>query len=370
MNMLTHDHEARPYFPVEHSDFRAHYENVAARTLQSVRRHWGIIASCLALALALACSIIPLMPLKYSAVALIYPALLSTDQGKSVTGVSVDASSIVIGEARLVSSDAILQTVVKRLKLDTAPASAMLPAWVSRPLDRFRAMFLPETRNYSPFDRAVARLRNKVEVMKDTRSYLISISYTARSADEAAGVVNAVALEYLRDKALERQQDVVTAAENELARLSAIYGEKHPKVSQAADALNISRVALKAVMSPEDGGRDAIVTDDSVKLAIPNRTPTSPRGMVILGMAIMLGSLVGIGLAVWCDRRGLEPRPLQRDLSASGESDPPAPRPGREPDAAPLRRRRGGYSKRKTDEGNRLPAPENDVEHPLFPPEH
>jgi hypothetical protein len=50
-------------------------------------------------------------------------------------------------------------------------------------------MFLPETRNHSPFDRQVAMLRNKVEVMKNTRTYLISISFMARSADEAARVV-------------------------------------------------------------------------------------------------------------------------------------------------------------------------------------
>ena len=45
-------------------------------------------------------------------------------------------------------------------------------------------------------------LRNKVAVMNDTRSYLISISFTAPSADEAARVVNAFAIEYLRDKDL------------------------------------------------------------------------------------------------------------------------------------------------------------------------
>ena len=41
----------------------------------------------------------------------------------------------------------------------------------------------------------------------------------------------------------------------------------------------------------------------SVKLALPNRTPTSPKGFMILGLSIMLGLLAGIGLAVWLDRR-------------------------------------------------------------------
>ena len=102
----------------------------------------------------------------------------------------------------------------------------------------------------------------------------------------------------------------MTAAEGELARQLMIYGEKHPKVLQAAEGLDAARAALKAGMGPEDGGRDAIadgrdaiVADGSVKLALPNRTPTSPKGFMILGLSIMLGLLAGIGLAVWRDRR-------------------------------------------------------------------
>ena len=93
-------------------------------------------------------------------------------------------------------------------------------------------------------------LQNRVEVTKDTRSYLISISFTASSADEAARVVNAIAVEYLRDKAIQRKRDAVTAAEIELARQLAVNGDKHPKVLQAADELEVARAALKAIMAP------------------------------------------------------------------------------------------------------------------------
>jgi hypothetical protein len=80
--------------------------------------------------------------------------------------------------------------------------------------------------------------------------------------------------------------------------------------------LDVARAALKAAMSPEDGGQDAVVTDESVKLAIPNRTPTSPKGFVILGLSFMLGLMAGIGLAVWRDKRAFEPRETLPSLSA------------------------------------------------------
>jgi uncharacterized protein involved in exopolysaccharide biosynthesis len=298
---LKFDHDKPPIFQREVSDFRAHYENSAAHTLLSIKRHRGLIASLVALALAIACIIIPLMPRKYSAEALIYPNLFSREQGRAVALASVDASSIVSSEARLIRSDAILRAVVKRLGLDPVPKSQ---SWATQGLDWVRAMLLPETRNHSPFDRMLAMLRNKVAVINDTRSYLISISFTAPSADEAARVVNAFAIEYLRDKDLQRRRDGAAAAESALGRQLAIYGEKHPKVLQAMEELDAARASLKAAMSPQDGGQDQVVTsDESVKLAVPNRTPTSPKGFVILGLSFLSALLAGIGLAIWRDRR-------------------------------------------------------------------
>jgi capsular polysaccharide biosynthesis protein len=195
----------------------------------------------------------------------------------------------------------ILQAVVRRLGLEQQPEASQSLGWL-------RTMFFPETRSFSPFDRQVVMLQNKVDVKNDTRSYLISISFTASSADEAARVVNAIAVEYLRAKAIQRKRDAVTAAEIELARQLAVNGDKHPKVLQAADELGVARAAVKAVMAPGEGGQGAVTTDESVKLAIPNRTPTSPKGLVILGLSFLLSLLAGIGLVMWSDRRGLEPR--------------------------------------------------------------
>jgi uncharacterized protein involved in exopolysaccharide biosynthesis len=285
----------------DRSDFRAHHEDVAAHALLSIGRHRGRIASLVALALALALIIIPLMPRKYSAEALIYPDLFSREQGKAVALASIDAAAIINSEARLIRSDAILRAVVKRLGPD--PAATKSPSWATQGLDWVRAMFLPETRNHSPFDRTVAMLRNQVVVMNDTRSYLISISFTAPSADEAARVVNAFAIEYLRDKAIQRRLDTVNSADAELGRQLAVYGDKHPKTLQAAEGFNAARASLEAAMGPQYGGQDEVTSDQSVKLAVPNRTPTSPRGFVILGLSFLSAMLAGIGLAIWSDRK-------------------------------------------------------------------
>jgi uncharacterized protein involved in exopolysaccharide biosynthesis len=300
-------------FKFDRSDFRAHYEDVSAHTLRSIGRHRGLIASLVAIAIAIALIIIPLMPRKYSAEALIYPDLFSRE-GKAVALASVDAAAIVTSEARLIRSDAILRAVVKRLGLD--PVASTSDSWAMQGLDWVRAMFLPETRNHSSFDRKVAMLRNQVEVMNDTRSYLISISFKAPSADEAARVVNAFAVEYLRDKAIQRKLDTVNSAEAELGRQLAVYGDKHPKTLQAAEGLNAARASLEAAMSPQDGGQNEVTSDQSVKLAVPNRTPTSPKGFVILGLSFLSALLAGIGLAIWCDRGDVGPAESSGALSS------------------------------------------------------
>jgi hypothetical protein len=307
MSMLKFDHDVRPDIQLKHSDLRAHYDIVAVHTLLSIARHWRFIASFVALMLVLACIAIPLMPRKYSATALVYPSLFSTAQGKTVALASIEASSIVAGEARLIVSDTILPAAVKRLGLDSDPSNTKAPSWTSQGLDWLRAMLFPETtRNKSPFDRMVAMLRKRIEVVKDTRSYLISVSFTGASGDEAAEIVNAVTLEYLREKDIQRRQGAAQAAEDELTRQLAIYGEKHPKVLQAVADLSVARAALKAAMEPE-GGPGTVVADESVRLATPSHTPTSPKGFTILALSFVLGLLAAIGLTVWCDRRGLEP---------------------------------------------------------------
>jgi uncharacterized protein involved in exopolysaccharide biosynthesis len=300
---LKFDSQGRQNFQLEQADLRARYQNVALDALRSIWRHKGMIVAFVAVGLMLAAMAIPLTPRKYSAEALVYPNLFLREQSNGIRVqalASVDANTLINSEARLIHSDAIVRAVVKRLGLDRDLSAN---SWTSWSLDWVKAWLFPETRNYSPVDRAIAMLRNKVAVTNDTRSYLISISYTTASAEEAARVVNSYAIEYLRDKAIQHRLDAVNAAEGELGRLLAIYGDKHFKVMQAVEGLDAARAALKASMSPQDGGQDDIVTEEGVKLAVPNRTPTSPKGFVIMGLSFLVSLLAGIGLAVWRDRR-------------------------------------------------------------------
>ncbi|VIO65177.1 hypothetical protein CI1B_02740 [Bradyrhizobium ivorense] len=297
--------EKQPDLQFDHSDYRIHYDDVGASMLRSVIRHGRLIALFVALGLMFACILIPLLPRKYSAEALIHPDLLSGEQGKVVALASVDGAALVTGEARVLRSDAILREAAKRLGEDSNAARPN--SWLTRMSESVRIAWFPETRNQTPFDRAVAMLRNKLVIMNDTRSYLISISFTSSSAEEAARVVNAVVAEYLRDKVRQRRQNKVVAAEAELRQRQALFGDKHPKTLQALDDLDAQRKALAAVTNALDGDQLEVADDQSVRLAVANHTPTSPRGTVIFGLSMLFALLAGVGLAIWRDRRKFAP---------------------------------------------------------------
>jgi uncharacterized protein involved in exopolysaccharide biosynthesis len=285
-------------------DYRAHYLDLAKRTLASIVKHRTLVLKCVAAGFVIACVIMPVMPRKYSAEALIYPNLFSMDQDKAVAKASIDGATMVTGEARAIRSETIMRAVATRLGHD--PTATASRSWLTMGFNWLRSLWLPETVNYSSFDRAVARLRNKVVVMNDTRSYVISVSFTASSAEEAVQVVNAVVTEYLRDKVRQRRLGKAIAAEAELRDLRAVYGEKHPKSLHAAAELEAERTALQAMANPQDDDQYEVGNDQSVKLAVPNYTPTSPKGFVVFGLSVLLALLAGIGLAVRRDRKDAE----------------------------------------------------------------
>jgi capsular polysaccharide biosynthesis protein len=294
------------FHDLEQSNFRAHYEDVAANTLLSIARRKLVIASFVTVALVAAGLLIPQLPRKYSAEALVHPDLFPREMsgGKSLhPQASIDGASVVASEARLIRSDAMVRTVVKRLGLDHDEELPASPSQVSRVVDWIWATIMPETYVSSPVERATTNVRRNLTVTNDTRAYLISISFTAASPATAANVANAFAREYIRAKRMGRLADAVTAATRELAQRSAIYGEKHPSIVQAKADFELARIRLHEEANSPDVVESDIAAGEGVTLAEPSPTPSSPKGLVILGLTLLSALASGISIALWLERR-------------------------------------------------------------------
>src|SRR5437879_1520139 len=126
MSMVKLDLEQRTNVPLEQTNLSGHYHDVALGTLRTIARNWGFIWRAAGLALALATLSIPFIPRKYSAVALVYPNLFTEEQGRRLPRASIDATSFVTGELRLMLSDGILAEVEKRLQLSGNTSESLI----------------------------------------------------------------------------------------------------------------------------------------------------------------------------------------------------------------------------------------------------
>lgn len=176
----------------------AHREHVAVEVLRAA---WRRRSLCAALALGLgALSIAHLATREptYPAEAIIELHVGRADPagGESAAGVQVEASSIVLSEARIIRSRMITSRVVERLGLEEDPLF-MRDGRATRIMNRIeRALGVPDqvTNRRAEAER---RLSRSLAVETDNRSHLISIRFTGGAPDFAAKVANTVAEEYL-----------------------------------------------------------------------------------------------------------------------------------------------------------------------------
>ena len=272
---------------LETFDFRKHYEKLATRSVLSVVRHRWLIAKILAGALLIAALLVAVLPRRYTAEALVQPQLFSRGVTVNTTALaSIDGAALVASEAALIQSPAVARAVVKRLGLEQQKEFARSASLIGRAAGAIQAAILPETVLSSPTERATHSVRAKLTVTRDTRSYLISIEFTAASPEKAAQIANAFALEYVNAKVIQRLSEAVSAANRELTQSSATFGENHPSYMRAIAELDIARQRLQTANNRHIG--TDLAAGEGINLAEPTSTPSSPNGSVILGLAFVL----------------------------------------------------------------------------------
>jgi len=151
----------------------------------------------------------------------------------------------------------------------------------------------------SDHDLATDRLMRRMTVTNDLRSYLISIAITTGDPERAAGLANAVALEYLRTQLLQQATEAYAAAEREVAELSSVYGIYHPSYLSGwakLERLQFRVSALRGQTPDEDAVK--LVIGQSFVAAENILIPSGPNILLILGLTVGAALVVGIWLAL------------------------------------------------------------------------
>jgi succinoglycan biosynthesis transport protein ExoP len=175
--------------------------------IDTLRRRWRVIALTTAIVMALAALFILVSPTLYTA----STQLLVDPRDRRILGTEVMATStgadptLVESQLRIITSDAVLGRVVGALRLDQDPEFVSSSSEESAGVRRARA---------------IMSLRKRVTVSRAERTYVIDVSATARKAERAKAVADAVANAYLDDQADANRMMTRRATEALTSRLS------------------------------------------------------------------------------------------------------------------------------------------------------
>jgi uncharacterized protein involved in exopolysaccharide biosynthesis len=288
-----------------------HYEQAVLTTLAGLWRRKRLILKTAAMVLALGIVAALALPVKYTAEAYVYGGLAAayppakanrTDSGGSPS-VNFDASQLVETRSRLLQSPELAYQVVERLGLERLEPEIGRQGPISSWL---QALFYGDSVKAPGYqiDTAAKGLLRGLSVKTEPRVYLIVVRYTASDPQRATMIANSFVTEFLRFTTLQTVSDQRAAAYGELSEQLATFGEKHPKARAASLRVAAEDALFKAQLAktPEELQRTA---GENVTFARAVAVPSSPNPPRIIGIAMLLGLLGGIGLAYWLERRGV-----------------------------------------------------------------
>jgi uncharacterized protein involved in exopolysaccharide biosynthesis len=287
--------------------------------LFSVLRRRGKLIACVIIAtVAISTLIILLSQPQYTATAIIQIDLSDKNAGKSALTAVVDAGALLESHALLLESQTLARRVAQRLGLDHVQhksqsdlATSFIritlvgPDIAVQATSLLRKLVGRGSESPSQLDRAAQDLMRNLKVQRGPRSYLLTVSYTGASPREAAQIANAFVDEYLRVRLLAELSDRKSAEQQALTDLQATYGPKHPRVKRAEARLALA--ASSQARAIAEDGIDALNLDSGgrVMRAQEVTIPVGPRVRAIIGLGVLLGPLLGIGLALVLERRAL-----------------------------------------------------------------
>jgi Mrp family chromosome partitioning ATPase len=329
---------------IEQPSLRQNREAVAFNTLLVLwRRRWLLLGFVL---VGLTVAVLALMKMEreYQSSAVIrleFGADLPLLTTRQSSGSTVDAIAIVESEARVIRSDAMARRVISRLNLENDPAFVPKQGLMSRLLSTLALAFPSEPLPLS--DQIATRLLNGLSISNDSRSYLISITYTDGTPEVASAIANAFADEYLQSR-IEANQET---AQQTSAWLAGQIQEKRAALALSEKALlaEANQIDIRArearqaslqaqVNTIRERLRILAESYENVRLLLdlkpaaarvviqarPANFPAGPKPVIVLGIALGAALGFGIGLALLLERRDTG---FRTDLEVSSTVDTP-----------------------------------------------
>jgi uncharacterized protein involved in exopolysaccharide biosynthesis len=207
----------------------------------------------------------------------------------------LDPSRVIETLSRLLRSKGLAKRVVQQLGTQRLEPVLRQSGWLPR--DRKGTAALQSS---SDLDLVNATLLQGLNVVTDSRAYLITVRYRTAEPELSISIVNGFVAELLRSakiQVLSQQKAQIQAA---LSNRLGQFGEKHPKVAE-----------LRALLTGLDRSQSELANESSQailqaageSITMATAEPSGPTASFVIGVALLVGFALGIGLALWLERR-------------------------------------------------------------------
>lgn len=246
--------------------------------VNAILRRLGLVMACAVLVPALCLIWTVISGPRFVATALVKIDAAGKDVNRdNASNVAVDPTSLLSSQARLLQSRNLAKNVVGRLGAgaDTRPAAV---------------------NEVVAGDEAANAFQKNLSVHFEARSYLIEVSYRARTPDEAARMANAAVAEYLHMRSEQLAADRLAVTDRALDEVKTIFGSKHPKYISTQARNDAAR---KELVAATDGPRlteSELARSGFVVPAIPDTTSVRLNLFTLLAAGLSAG--LGLGLFI------------------------------------------------------------------------
>lgn len=209
--------------------------------------------------------------------------------------ITIDGSRAAETFARLISTEAVARRVVHRLGLhELQPEKSVVGKFIDD--------LLPI--RPSKIDRATSGLLEALTVASDLRSYVITVTFTAKRPEDAARIANAVLSEALQLQLIQKLTARQALAHRVMRELSVTYGAGHPLIARAKANLQAADEMLEVQQKrTEPLSEFELAATGNIVPAQPVSIPSSLKPKTMIMLAAVGGLLVGVALVLFIDRR-------------------------------------------------------------------
>ena len=296
--------------PIEPSSLGIHSEELLYAAIASLWRRKLLMVAIFVTALALGGIAALVMPEQYTAEAYIRGGFTASDavvtnddRSSGAAGISLAMERVIETHSRLLQSDQLARQVVERLGLERLPPEVREGSWLVREGSWLASQFYGKAADVPGHqeDMAARRLLRGLSVKTDPRAYLVAVEYTAADSRLAALIVNAFVAEYLRITKLQTLSQYRSSAQAKLSKQLATFGDKHPKVMETRVQLAAANNLLEEQTS-KSSKEILQAAGPNVTLAQATTIRSSPNPPFVIGLSLLVGLVVGIGVALWLER--------------------------------------------------------------------